>query len=64
MNEISAAVGSFVRNAIQAGGAGLVTSGYLSDSDLTMAAGIGASIVALAWSIIRNRLLKKKLAGA
>jgi hypothetical protein len=61
MNELVAALGSIVRGAVVAAGAGLVTNGYATDSDVQALGGAAAIAVGIIASLIRNRFLKKKM---
>ena len=50
------ALGLLVRHAITTAGGGLVTVGYISESDLGLLAGAGAVVVGLILSYVEKRM--------
>lgn len=62
MNEAVAGFGSVVRGIVYSAGGGLITSGAVTDQQWQLVAGGAAVLVGLVASLVRNRLLKKKIA--
>ncbi len=52
------AVLGIVRHIITTSGGALVTTGYVTQNDLTIIAGAGSVIVGIIWSIVEKRLRK------